>query len=437
MIHHYKDSSAVDLLIIGGGAAGYFAAIASVETAAKQRGKLPKVLIIEKAGKPLGKVLISGGGRCNVTHACFDPVRLVENYPRGGPALRSLFARFQPKDTIAWFEQHGVRLKTEADGRIFPTTDQSETVVRCLMDTAKHFGVQLLTQTRVEAIERQDETGDSFTVRLKRQKDGKTETLRSQRILLATGGDPGGQALARSLGHTIIPPVPSLFTFTIRDDRLSGLAGVTIQSARVKLLSNESQRSQPLGFEQEGPVLITHWGLSGPAVLRLSAWGARWLFDRQYRSNLEVNWLGSQSQDATLEELLAYKQNRARASQKAMNHPPFPGLPIRLWKRLTAAAGIAEEYNWGDLSKTALQRLTDELTRGQYQVQGKGAFKEEFVTCGGIPLDEVNLRTMESKLLPGIYFAGEVLNVDGLTGGFNFQNAWTTAWIAGETIAAL
>ncbi len=399
---------ASQLIVIGGGAAGFFAAIACAEKNPNQH-----VIILEKTATLLAKVRISGGGRCNVTNACFDPAVLVQHYPRGGAALRGPFTRFQPRDTIEWFARHGVPLKTEADGRVFPTTDRSSTIVECLIKAAQQANVEIRTSVTIDAIERGDRSG--FVVR---SRTG--EPLSADRILLATGSNRHGYDWAAALGHTIEPPVPSLFTFAIDDPRLQGLAGISVQNAQVQIDGTRLQ--------QRGPVLITHWGLSGPAILKLSAWGARVLHDRQYQTEVRLNWLPDLNEDQLRQRLLAIKTEQARQLIAATS--PV-GLPLRLWQRLIGAAGIAEELRWTDLSKRQIAALIEQLLHGVYRMNGKGEFKEEFVTCGGVNLDEVNFKTMESRQCPGLYFAGEILDIDGVTGGFNFQAAWTTGWLAG------
>jgi predicted Rossmann fold flavoprotein len=401
------------VVVIGGGAAGFFGAIAAAEA-----NPHAQVTLLEASPQVLAKVRVSGGGRCNVTHACFDPTALVQHYPRGGKALRGPLTRFQPQDTVAWFKARGVALKTESDGRMFPMTDDSATIVDCLIRNAQRAGVEVVTGATV-----MDVTSESskFTVQLKRGK-----AMGGDHLLLATGSHPLGYRLAASLGHDIVPPVPSLFTFNLRDPRFTELAGVSVPWVRVKLRA-EGQKS----LEQEGPLLITHWGVSGPAVLKLSAWGARILHDVRYRAVLEVNWLPQLKADELRDLLLGAK---GEWSKRAIaKHCPV-ALPQRLWQRLVEATEIHAELRWADLSNKALNLLLLELQQGQFTIQGKGIFKDEFVTCGGIPLTEVNFKTMESRCCPGLYFAGEILDVDGVTGGFNFQNAWTTGWIAGQAI---
>ena len=425
-MHKLNSPNSVDLLVVGGGAAGFFAAVNCAELNPELR-----ILIVEKSSHPLAKVLISGGGRCNLTHTCFDPAQLVQHYPRGGAALRGPFTRFQPRDTMAWFEAHGVRLKTEADGRVFPITDSSQTIVDCLLGAAEGAGIMLRTRCTVQSFSLSNEPDTRFRLIL-RDADGSQE-LSARSVLLATGGDRAGMQLAAGLGHHLIPPVPSLFSFTLPDPRLEGLAGVSVPRARLRLLDENGKMPRLAGLEQEGALLVTHWGLSGPAVLRLSAWGARWLHERRYHAGLLVNWLGKPP-EAVQEKLR--EQKTASSPQKVDAHSPFPELPLRLWKRLCAAASVRPEQNWADLSRAQLADLAGELSDGRYAVQGKGQFKDEFVTCGGVDLDEVDFHTLYSRLVPGLYFAGEILDIDGLTGGFNFQSAWTTGWLAGRALAA-
>ncbi len=404
--------SSPQVVVIGGGAAGFFAAIACAETHPHSR-----VVILEKSRALLSKVRISGGGRCNVTHACFEPSGLIQNYPRGGRELRGPFTRFQPRDTVDWFARHGVRLKTEADGRLFPVTDRSETIVDCLIETARRAGVEIRTEVALDSIERSE---SSFVINLKSH-----AALIGDRVLLATGSNRQGYQWAAKLGHTLEPPVPSLFTFTLDDARLIDLAGISVEKVRVQLDGTP--------IEQIGPVLITHWGLSGPAILKLSAWGARVLHDSHYHAKLLINWLPDYSTSELQRKLAALKAEHPRQSVAATS--PL-SLPSRLWKRLAAASGIGVDRRWADVSKQQLLALTNELSRGAYAIKGKGVFKEEFVTCGGVRLDEVNFKTMESRRCPGLYFAGEILDIDGITGGFNFQSAWTTGWIAGRAMGA-
>ncbi|WKZ37862.1 MAG: NAD(P)/FAD-dependent oxidoreductase [Anaerolineales bacterium] len=402
-----------DLIVAGGGPAGFFAAIRCAELNPKLR-----ILILEKSSQTLGKVLISGGGRCNVTHACFDPAQLVTYYPRGGMALRGAFTRFQALDTVKWFETHGVKLKTEADNRIFPITDSSKTIADILLFEAKNAGVKVHVGMILLRAEKNPKGG--FKLEIKREAE--VLPLQTKKLLIATGSDPKTREIVKSLGHTVEEPVPSLFTFNIKDKRIDGLAGVAVENVTLKMDS----------LTQRGPMLITHWGLSGPAVLRLSAWGARILFDKKYRSSLTVNWLGDYKLDAALEILQRNKNWPESARKKIAAQPAFSQIPIRLWKQLTQFIG---DKNWGDVSKAELLKLAEELTAGEFMIQGRGQFKEEFVTCGGVNLDEVDFKTMQSRIVEDLFFAGEVLDIDGITGGFNFQSAWTTGWLAGNAIS--
>lgn len=403
----------MQIVVVGGGAAAFFGAIACAEA-----NPQVQVTILEGSAQLLSKVKISGGGRCNVTHACFDPAELVQYYPRGGKALRGAFSRFQPQDTVAWFRNRGVKLKTEADGRMFPITDSSETIVDTLIQAAKTAGVRIQTHWMVISLEK---VGDRFLMTSKAE-----ETIECDRVLLATGSHSMGYRIAQRLGHTILQPVPSLFTFNVRDPRLQDLAGISVEKVEVQL-----QIAGQKALEQTGPLLITHWGFSGPAILKLSAWGARTLSDARYRSALGINWLPGLKQDELREKLLQVKATHPKRA--IANHSPV-NLPQRLWQRLVAAADLSVEMRWADCSKSGLNQLLRELQQGQYVIQGKGVFKEEFVTCGGVALKEVNFKTMESRCCPGLFLAGELLDVDAVTGGFNFQNAWTTGWIAGQSL---
>ena len=407
--------------MIGGGAAGFFGAIACAEANPEAR-----VTLIEAGTKPLAKVRISGGGRCNVTHHCFDPARLVENYPRGGKALRGAFSRFQPRDTVQWYESRGVKLKTEADGRMFPVTNSSATIVDCLMQEADRAGIDLRTGVGVKTVKqyRDGENQSYFKVGLKNGR-----IIQCDRLLIATGSNPLGYRWAKNLGHKIESSVPSLFTFNIRDSRLQGLAGVSVNNARVRLGKGKNK------LEQAGALLITHWGLSGPAILKLSAWGARSLFDLKYNSRLQINWLPQYNEEELKQMLAELKQSNCQ--KKIVNYCPVK-LPKRLWQSLVNYTQNQTETDkvWSEISKKQLNKLAAEIIRGEYEIQGKGVFKDEFVTCGGVSLKEIDFKTMASKKCPGLYFAGEILDIDGVTGGFNFQSAWTTSWLAGQAIAA-
>ncbi|HSO12086.1 MAG TPA: NAD(P)/FAD-dependent oxidoreductase [Anaerolineales bacterium] len=402
-----------DVIVVGGGPAGFFAAIRCAELNPKLH-----VLIIEKAGQTLGKVLISGGGRCNVTHACFEPAKLVTFYPRGGNELRGAFTRFQPKDTVKWFEARGVKLKTEADGRMFPVTDDSNTVAECLRESAWKAGVKVQLGTSLLKVGKV--LGGGF--RLDVRKEANAFSLQTKKLLIATGSDRKTLEVVQSLGHTIIDPVPSLFTFNIKDKRIDGLAGVSVENVSLKMDS----------LVHRGALLITHWGLSGPAVLRCSAWSARELFEKKYRTKLIVNWLDEYSFDKALDVLQRNKDWKENAHKKISSALAFSQIPSRLWRQLVHFVG---EKNWADVSKAELRRLAGELTAGEFEIEGKGQFKEEFVTCGGVSLKEVDFKTMQSRVVDGLFFAGEVLDIDGITGGFNFQSSWTAGWIAGNALA--
>ncbi len=405
------------VIVIGGGAAGFFGAIACAEANPNLQ-----VTLLEAGRKPLAKVRISGGGRCNVTHHCFDPARLIENYPRGGKALRGAFTRFQPQDTVQWYESRGVKLKTEADGRMFPVTDDSATIVNCLMQAADKAGVRLLTGTAVKSVKRfLDQERSYFQVELKNER-----VFNCDRLLIATGSNPLGHRWAKNLGHKIEHSVPSLFTFNLKDPRLTGLAGVSVSNAKVRLGTGKNK------LEQNGALLITHWGVSGPAILKLSAWGARFLHELKYNSSLQINWLPEHNQETLKQALREVKTTNPK--KKIVNYCPV-NLPKRLWQSLIHSVGVNPNKVWSEIGNKELNKLVAEIIQGQYQITGKGVFKDEFVTCGGVSLKEINFKTMESKKCPGLYFAGEVLDIDGVTGGFNFQSAWTTAWLAGNAMA--
>ncbi len=359
---------------------------------------------------------ISGGGRCNVTHGCFDPKLLIGYYPRGGRELLGPFHRFQPSDTIAWFAREGVDLKIESDGRVFPTTDSSETIINALRGAAQTCGVEVRTQTAVTLIDR---TEEGFQLTLSRG-----EPLLCNRLLLASGSHAASLHFAADLGHTIIPQVPSLFTFNIPTSPLLDLAGISLERVHLRI--------EGLRLEESGPLLLTHWGFSGPAVLKLSAWGARLLNECSYQASLTINWLPDTPPAEVSSELKRLRLTEGHRS--VANLCPFD-LPRNLWKRLTSLAGIDDELRFSSLDQAKTKRLESLLQASSYRIEGKTTYKQEFVTAGGVHLAEVNFKTMESRLCPGLYFAGEVLDIDGITGGFNFQNAWTTGWIAGRSCA--
>lgn len=405
-----------DVLVIGGGAAGYFGAIRAGEVNPKLR-----VALLEGTKRPLTKVKISGGGRCNVTHHQFNIRELVQNYPRGSKELQGAFSRFQPQDTVEWFRKRGVPLKVEEDGRMFPTTDDSETIINCLRISLQKAGVQELLGELVKGIKKAD---DGFTIELRNEK-----TLRARKILLATGSMTAGHEMAAALGHKVERLVPSLFTFNIEDPLLTDLAGISFPVAKLKLSFASSEEK----FEREGPVLITHWGLSGPAVLKLSAFAAVPLFDGDYRAKLVINWLPEHNVDSVMKGIQAFREENVK---KIISKHDFLNLSSRFWLRLTELSGLGGEMRWADASKKSLQQLCQRIVATELNISGKGVFKEEFVTCGGVSRKEVDFKTMESKICPGLYFAGEILDIDGITGGFNFQNAWTTSFIAGTHMAA-
>jgi predicted Rossmann fold flavoprotein len=399
------------IAVIGGGAAGYFSAITAAESSSDAR-----VVLFEATAHVLAKVRISGGGRCNTTHACFEARELVKRYPRGSRELIGPMNKFGPRETVAWYAARGVELKTEPDGRMFPTTDDSGTIVECLQRGAAEAAVDVRMRTPVREIERAED--GRFRVTL-----GSGDVERFDRVILTTGGNRGGGGhdIAVSLGHTIEPPVPSLFTFQIDDARLQGIEGLAVPEAEVSVPGTK--------LKERGPVLVTHWGLSGPGILRLSAWGARELAEKDYQFNVRVAWAGDANEERLRERLAA---GRTELGKKRVRNANPIGLPGRLWERLVEAAEIGEDVTWVSLPKKSLNVLVRAVAASEFVVTGKSMNKEEFVTCGGVRLREVNFKTMESRQCPGLYFAGEVLDIDGITGGFNFQSAWTTAHLAGS-----
>ena len=402
-------NSNFDIIIVGGGAAGFFTAINTVE----KNPKL-KVAILERGQNVLEKVRISGGGRCNVTHACFVPNDLVKYYPRGEKELRGPFHQFCSGDTIDWFQKHGVELKIEEDGRMFPTSDNSQTIIDCFLSATQKLGIQIVTGQSVQSIFKAE---DYWKV------ETNHETFACQKLIMTTGSNPKIWDMLNQLSHTIVQPVPSLFTFNIKDCRIKDLMGLSA-FAKVKVKGSK--------LEAAGPLLITHWGMSGPGILRLSAWGARELFDKNYQFVLEVNWLNEATFEEAINTLKELKQEHAKKAVSKKSPFEFPN---RLWESLVLASGISTETKWADLSKQQLTNLANQLTNGEFQVNGKSTFKEEFVTAGGIDLKEINFKTMESKLHKNLFFAGEIVNIDAITGGFNFQNAWTSGFIVANTIS--
>jgi len=387
-------------VIIGGGAAGIFAAIRC-----KELMPFSEVIVLEKTNQLLSKVRISGGGRCNVTHACFDASILVKNYPRGSKELLSPFHHFQPKDIISWFEERGVTLKTESDGRMFPITDSSETIIQCLLKAASDAGVVIRKQQRVEAVQKIEE---GFLIQLE------NEELTAQHLLLATGSSPAGHVIATALGHEIIEPLPSLFTFNVPTSPLLDLSGIAVPTTTLTLKETKQQ--------QLGPLLLTHWGFSGPAALKLSAFAARELHDLNYKATLIINWTTFQNAEALYQTLLKEKQTNPHGFL-----PQF--LPKKLQTRLLENL-IDSKTALNQFSNKTLMQIANKCTADSYQIDGKTRNKEEFATAGGINLSQVDFKTMQSRITPGLFFAGEILNIDGITGGFNFQNAWTSAYLA-------
>jgi predicted Rossmann fold flavoprotein len=399
-----------DLITIGGGAAGFFGSITAAENGAS------KVLILEKSPQLLGKVKISGGGRCNITHHCFDPKELSKFYPRGEKSLIGPLHRWSARDTVEWFESRGVELKTESDGRMFPNTDSSQTIIDCLLKAAREAGVEIETSNGVKSIENNE---DSFTVTTENG-----EELETRCVLLATGGTrlTAGAKLAEQLGHQLEPAVPSLFTFKVTHPLLTDLPGLSVADTEVSVEQTK--------LSAQGPLLITHWGLSGPGILRLSAWGARTLADKDYHFTLNINWLPATNVSERITQLRSEWGKRQLSTRC-----PFEEIPKRLWARMLEVCEIPQEQTWAQLSKQHATSLSTILNHCQVQVTGKSLNKDEFVTAGGVELKQINLKTMESKITPNLFFAGEVMNVDGITGGFNFQNAWMSGHHAGMAIA--
>ncbi|MDE0535958.1 NAD(P)/FAD-dependent oxidoreductase [Tenacibaculum sp. L6] len=398
------------VIIIGGGAAGYFTAIN-----AKELNPELNITILEKGKEVLQKVKISGGGRCNVTHACFDPKELTKFYPRGEKELLGPFHQFMTGDTFEWFENHGIPLKIEEDNRVFPEANTSQAIIDCFQNAVDNLGITVLKNHGVNSLYQQNEKWIINT---------KNQDFEADFVVVAAGSSKKVWELCKTLDHTIIEPVPSLFTFNIKDKRIIDLGGISVPNAEVTLVGTN--------LENSGPLLITHWGLSGPAILKLSAFGARILADKNYQYNVLVNWLG-QDTDSVFDELQQLKKSQAKKQVNLKS--PFSDIPRRLWERLVAASEIKNNQNWADVSNKQLQSLANQLTKGLFNANGRTTFKEEFVTAGGVDLKEINFKRFESKKHKNLFFVGEVLNIDAVTGGFNFQNAWTGGYICAKAIA--
>jgi predicted Rossmann fold flavoprotein len=402
------------LVVAGGGAAGFFCAV----TAARLNRAL-KVILVEKSGKLLSKVKVSGGGRCNVTHACFDIPEMIRKYPRGSNFVKKTFHQFFTTDTIQWFEERGVPLKTEADGRMFPVSNSSQSVIDCLLQEAQKYSVEIRLHHEIRSIDYKNDP-DSFEIHFMNDLQ-----LHADYLCLATGGYPKSSLFDWILqsGHHLEEPVPSLFTFNMPGQSINSLMGISVPDAQVKI-SGEN-------LKERGPLLITHWGMSGPAILKLSAWGARILKEKDYRFEIRVNWLGDRTDISLRDEIQMIRESQG--GKKIRQKNPWE-LPQRLWEWILEQAGI-KDIHWADLPAALQNKLIRLLTDLSFPVEGKTTFKEEFVTAGGIRLSEINANTMESRIHPGLFFAGEVMDVDGVTGGFNFQHAWTSGFIAGKTVA--
>jgi len=399
----------VDIAVIGAGAAGFFSAISC-----KTHHPKARVTIYEKTDKLLAKVKISGGGRCNVTHACFSNAQLIKFYPRGERQLKKAFAQFSTTDTVRWYESRGVKLKAEVDGRMFPVTDSSQSIINCLLREIDKLDISIHLQQPITSIVKEN---NKFKLTLR------DKIIYADKVIIATGGSPkpDGFDWLAGFGHIIESPVPSLFTFNMPGESIKSLMGVSVDNASVRIPGTK--------LKTEGPLLITHWGMSGPAILKLSAWGARILKDFEYHFTIQVNWLGAVNEDKAREVLT--EESRLHPKKKISNINPFQ-LPNRLYIFLLSKIGIDPEMTLEEMGNKNKNRLLNTLLNDEYKVEGKTTFKEEFVTCGGISLQDVSMDTMESKKCPGLYFAGEILDIDGVTGGFNFQAAWTTGFIAGK-----
>ncbi len=400
-----------DLVIIGGGASGFMGAITAINNG------LRSVVILEGTSKVLEKVRISGGGRCNLTNSCWDISNLVNNYPRGEKQLIGLFNRFSTVEAFDWFQRKGLKLKIEKDGRVFPVSDSSEEVIKCLTAVAKKSGVKVFTNSHVKRITTKKE---GFVLLVKGNK-----SFEAKNILICTGGHPSGRRLAISLGHSIVKPVPSLFSLSTSENSLKSCSGVTLD-AQIKLIVNKKK------YAEKGPILITHKGFSGPAILRLSAFSARNLHANRYQGELRINWL-CMGEDEVRSKLDLYKLENGK--KFLLNNKPFHNLPRSLWRGLLLSINIDSQLKWADLSKSQKDSIVKCLIMKSYLINSRGPYGDEFVTAGGVSLKEINFKTMESKICKGLFFAGEVLDIDGITGGFNFQHCWTSAWVAGNAMS--
>ena len=398
------------VIIIGGGAAGYFTAIN-----AKEMNPNLEIIILEKSSNVLQKVKISGGGRCNVTHACFEPKELVKFYPRGEKELLGPFHQFMTGDTFEWFQNRGVPLKIEDDNRVFPEANTSQAILDCFQKAVDNLGIKVFTNCGVNEVYQQ---GNQWVINTKEQQ------FIAYQLVIAAGSSNKVWELCKTLNHAVVEPVPSLFTFNIKDERLTDLLGISVPNATVKIVNSD--------FEASGPLLITHWGMSGPAILKLSAFGARFLAAKNYQYNVEVNWL-SKSTASVVSVLQHLKKSDARKT--VLLKSPFAEISKRLWERFVMAANIRETQNWADINNLQLEKLANELTKGIYNANGRTTFKDEFVTAGGVDLKEIDFKRFESKLHKNLFFVGEVLNIDAVTGGFNFQNAWTGGYICAKALA--
>tara|TARA_B100000700_G_C15059320_1_gene864665 strand:- start:1899 stop:3116 length:1218 start_codon:yes stop_codon:yes gene_type:complete len=399
-----------DLVVIGGGASGFMGAVTAINNG------LNSVVILEGTSKVLEKVRISGGGRCNITNACFEISNLVNNYPRGEKQLLGLFSRFSNSEAISWFEERGLNLKVEQDGRVFPKSNSSSDVINCLSEVARNSGVKVFTNSHVKQI---NISNKCFNLLVRGN-----HWLRARKVLICTGGHPSGRKLAESLGHSIVTPVPSLFSFCTVNNYLKSCSGIAL-TAQLKLIVNKKK------FCESGSILITHKGFSGPSILKLSAFAARILHANNYKGELKINWL-NMSEDEVRSKINLFKIDNCK--KLIIKNKPFNSLPNRLWKALLLSENIHNELRWSDLSKSYKEAIVRCLTNNSYVIKSRGPFGEEFVTAGGISLKEINFKTMESKICKGLFFAGEVLDIDGITGGFNFQHCWTSGWIAGNSM---